>query len=519
MALLVAVGAQAQIFQQPYTKKLKKAEQKANDLLSGGADFVLDPIETVPQGAVTKFRAEAAETNWGVNLVLPADIRARIEAECTYKVTVKIADTGYPDHIAIKQGQLSPSNYTTDASANDGNGHSTHCTGIIVGDNGLGVCDALVDKALLKHKQVKILADNGSGSFDWVRNAIAAERSDDRARLGAGEFVVYSGSFGGGTGIIANVDAELKASTDLGILFCFAAGNTGTTGVNYPGNSQYSIAVASLDQSGVRSSYSTMGPEVWVAMPGRGINSTYKGNTYATLSGTSMATPFATSAVIIALSKWGAQVRSVGAMKNYLAWCAKDITPAGKDSETGWGLELIKSILDHNPADAPNMGNPTPPPPGGGNPPPVRETRYLNFEIPGEYAVLWGTGQSSTGKKLEASTFRTLGRGSKASNRGLALEQTTITGLDVEVQSTTDAATEYTTALNNARWFFTNRGFQLPAGSDNYDALYWAGYFFEMILETQRSPQYVDVVRIRGKDAKGNPLLLTRERAKHWPVK
>jgi len=140
--------------------------------------------------------------------------------------------------------------------------------GIVAADE-LGLCDVLVDKGLLKHKAVKILSNTGSGSFDWVKNAIAAERSDDLAIKQSGGFVVWNGSFGGGSSLIDNVEAELKKSTEAGIFFCFAAGNTGQVGVNYPGNGKYSIACASLDQSGVRSSYSTMGPEVWAAMPGR----------------------------------------------------------------------------------------------------------------------------------------------------------------------------------------------------------------------------------------------------------
>jgi len=299
-ASLTISTADAQIFN-PYKRALNKAEKQAGEALKGGADFVIDPIESVPVGKTDRLSI-AAQTNWGKDHLLPAALRERMRNECTYKVTVKVADTGHPDHVALRQGQLAGANYTTDADANDGNGHSTHVLGIIAGDE-IGLCDALVDKGLLTHKAVKILSNSGSGSFNWVQAAFAAERADDLVRLNRGEFVVYNGSFGGGSGLVAGVEAELQKSTDAGIVFCFAAGNTGTTGVNYPGNGKYSVACASLDQSLVRSSYSTMGPEVWAAMPGRGINSTYKGNTWAQLSGTSMATPFLTAATAVGFSK------------------------------------------------------------------------------------------------------------------------------------------------------------------------------------------------------------------------
>ncbi|MGQ7191295.1 S8 family serine peptidase, partial [Escherichia sp. HC-CC] len=51
------------------------------------------------------------------------------------------------------------------------------------------------------------------------------------------------------------------------------------------------IAVASTDSNDKKSSFSTYGTWVDVAAPGSNIYSTYKGNSYQTLSGTSMATP------------------------------------------------------------------------------------------------------------------------------------------------------------------------------------------------------------------------------------
>ncbi|TKI81175.1 peptidase S8, partial [Bacillus cereus] len=59
----------------------------------------------------------------------------------------------------------------------------------------------------------------------------------------------------------------------------------------YPAYYSEVIAVASTDQSDRKSSFSTYGSWVDVAAPGSNIYSTYKGSTYQSLSGTSMATP------------------------------------------------------------------------------------------------------------------------------------------------------------------------------------------------------------------------------------
>ncbi len=405
--MALTFGAQAQIFDR-YARSINKAEKKAVKAIQGGADFVLDPIETVPKERHSRLSI-AAQTNWGKEYLLPPALEQRLRTECRYKVTVKVADTGSPDHAALKAGQLPGANYTSAASAADAHGHSTHVLGIIAAQE-LGIARALAEKGLLEHKAVKILADNGSGQFAWVQTAIAAERADDKARLDAGGFVVWNGSFGGGTAIIEACDAEIKKSTDLGVVFCFAAGNTGQAGVNYPGCGKYSIATASLDQGLARSSYSTTGPEVWAAMPGRNINSTYKGNSWAVLSGTSMATPFLTAATAVAFSKWGPKLgaRGLDGVRSYIAWCAKDLGAPGRDAEYGWGVELIAHILDRDPSETPGLPtDPPPPPPPGGN----KSITPLTVALKGQYKVFWDNLSGAAAGASEARTFKRGGRG------------------------------------------------------------------------------------------------------------
>jgi len=505
-----ASSADAQVFNR-YKRHLKQA---AKEVAKDTSDIVLDPIESVPSKK-NGFTAEAA-TNWGVQYLLPADLRQRLVNECTNKVTIKVYDTaGKSDHASLKQGQLPGSNYTTSTRIDDLQGHGTHCAGIIAADE-LGLCDALVDKGLVRWKPVKILGDNGSGSFDWVKTAIAAERADDRNRIAAGEFVVCSGSFGGGTGIIENVDKEIQASTDFGVIFIFAAGNSGTAGVGYPGCGKYSIACGSLDQGITRSSFSSTGVEVWAGMPGRNINSTYLNNTFATLSGTSMATPFLSGACAIALSKWGGRLANYQVMKNYLAWCCQDLGAKGKDNETGWGIELIKNILDRNPIDAPDMGNPgNPGNPDPGNPP-TREKRMLTFDIAGPLDVYWSIVEGSSLKNSkDLATVYKLKKG-KSSARA-ALSKVTIDKIVVEYESTTDIKNSAKAVQTAVKSFFQGRGFGLVSGSDSADAVYWASYFLELILETQNKPAIkLDTIIVSAKDQDGVPIVWSN-RLLHYP--
>ena len=510
--VLCSLSAQAQIFN-AHKRALNKAEKKAGEALKDGADFVIDPIEQVPTRRTSRNVSATAQTSWGKELVLPVALRERVRNECKFPVTVKIADTGESDHTATRQGQLPGKNYTTDANAMDGNGHGTHVVGIVASDE-LGVCDVLVDKGLLKHKAVKILSNTGSGSFDWVRNAIAAERSDDLIIKQNGGFVVWNGSFGGGTGLVESVETELQKSTDAGIFFCFAAGNTGGAGVNYPGNGKYSIACASLDQSGSRSSYSTTGVEVWAAMPGRNINSTYKGNTYATLSGTSMATPFLTAVTAIALSKWGAGLNNLERMRAYLAWCAKDIVPVGKDNETGWGLEMVTNILDRNPANTPGLPNPPPPPP----PPPVvggQSVTPLGVSLAKEYSINWDN-LSVSGDQQPCTTFKTAGRGARKSNQNLALKTTKVK-FDLSFDSKGEVGVEAAKMEKAVGDYFANRGFLLAKGQDESFAAVWAAYFLEMGL-LQLGYKNANVTRVTHVSA-GVTVVHTGVVLKHFPPK
>jgi subtilisin family serine protease len=507
---VVAMSADAQVFNK-YKRNLNRAEDKAGEALKGGADFVLDPIETVPKERTSRNVSAAAQTNWGKDYLLPAALRQRLVDECTYKVTVKVADTGQGDHTALRQGQIIGKNYTTDADVTDGNGHGTHVAGIIASDE-LGVCDALVDKGLLKHQAIKILS-NGSGSFTWVQTAIASERTDDQSILNRGEFVVWNGSFGGGTSIVSGVETEIKKSTDAGVVFLFAAGNTGGAGVNYPGCGKYSIACASLDQSLTRSSYSTTGAEVWAAMPGRNINSTYKGQTWATLSGTSMATPMLTAATAIAFSKWGPKLKGLDRVRAYLAWCAKDIVPAGKDTETGWGIALIQNIMDRDPSNTPGLPTDPPPPP----PPPAtgQSINPLPVVLKNQYKVFWSNATALS--VTEAKTFKTGGKGSRTANKGLANTETLVS-FTISAPSTSNDNLVSEKLENAVSGYFNQRGFMLPPGQDASWAAYWSAYFLEMGLQ-MAGDWRVTVTDVRYKTAGGQWVFVPENRLKHWPIK
>lgn len=205
-------------------------------------------------------------------------------------IRVCVLDTGVrSDHEDLGSGadgkvKLGKNFTTVDAAAwADGNGHGTHTSGTVGArtNNSLGVAGAGFNCELAVGK---VLDDTGSGSTSWVAAGI------DWASTTSGSKII-SMSLGGG-GATALRDA-VNAAWNNGLLIVAAAGNANNSAVEYPGGYPNAMSVASTDSNGVKSSFSSYGPTVDIAAPGSSINSTYSSSTssYATLSGTSMATP------------------------------------------------------------------------------------------------------------------------------------------------------------------------------------------------------------------------------------
>ena len=175
----------------------------------------------------------------------------------------------------------------------DDNGHGTHVAGTIaaVGNNGTGVTGVAWSSSIMP---LKFLSDDGSG---YTSDAVRAINYATMERTTYGVNVrVINMSWGGGAYSDALAQA-IQSAGDAGILCVAAAGNNGRNNdvtASYP--SSYSatnlLAVAATDNRDNLASFSNYGAtSVDLAAPGVGIVSTYIGNRYVSLSGTSMATP------------------------------------------------------------------------------------------------------------------------------------------------------------------------------------------------------------------------------------
>lgn len=181
-------------------------------------------------------------------------------------------------------------------------GHGTHCAGIAAAqvNNGIGVAGVAgwdgtdgSDTDFIKIMPVKL----STGGSLALSNIIEGVRW--AAANGAN---VLTNSYGGTQGSQAENDA-FQFAYNSGCVIVASAGNAGNTTKNYPAAFDHVVSVASTTSSDTISSFSTRGSWVLIAAPGSSIYSTYPGNRYATLSGTSMSGPFVAGAAALVWSQ------------------------------------------------------------------------------------------------------------------------------------------------------------------------------------------------------------------------
>lgn len=183
----------------------------------------------------------------------------------------------------------------------DANGHGTHVAGIAASaDNTVGGLGGAPGASILP---VRVLGPNGSGFTSDVVAGItwAAAHGAD----------VISMSLGGAS-CSASEQAALDDAEAQGVVVVAAAGNANSNVPIYPAGFEGEvIAVGATTSSNAKASYSNYGaPFVDLGAPGSLILSTYKDSAgqpangaYATLSGTSMATPLVAAAVGLVLQR------------------------------------------------------------------------------------------------------------------------------------------------------------------------------------------------------------------------
>ncbi|GAF11832.1 LOW QUALITY PROTEIN: hypothetical protein JCM19045_969 [Bacillus sp. JCM 19045] len=219
----------------------------------------------------------AQSVPWGINRV-QAPI-AQNRGFTGAGVRVAVLDTGISTHpdLNIRGGV---SFVPGEPTMLDGNGHGTHVAGTIAAlNNNVGVLGVAPNVELYG---VKVLGANGSGSISGIAQGLqwAGNNGMHVANLSLGSSQPS-----------ATLEQAVNQATSQGVLVVAASGNSGAGTVGYPARYANAMAVGATDQNNNRASFSQYGQGLDIVAPGVGVQSTYPGNRYASLSGTSMATP------------------------------------------------------------------------------------------------------------------------------------------------------------------------------------------------------------------------------------
>lgn len=260
------------------------------------------------------------------------------------RVVIGVVDSGvdinHPDLAAKIVGTYNGADGNNDVM--DHVGHGTHVAGIAsaITNNGVGIAGAAPDCSILA---VKVASGSSSyPSTEGIANGIiwAADHGADVINL----------SLGAGRESRA-ITAAVQHALRKNVVVLAATGNGSGNIKSWPALTPGVIAVGSTDARDRRSSFSNYGPWVSVVAPGSDIYSTFPANdnligqkNYGTISGTSMATPFA--AGVAALIRTRYPEMSPAMVKQALESSAEDKGAPGFDDEFGHGrVDIARAMM------------------------------------------------------------------------------------------------------------------------------------------------------------------------------
>ena len=220
----------------------------------------------------------------------------------TGRTRVGILDTGIDrTHVDLLNKTKACASATTavgtivNGTCSDDNVHGTHVAGTVgaITNNGVGVAGVAPNAEFAIFKALNAA---GRGFYADIVAGVHWLHTSGGARI-------ISMSIGGPQD--SALDRELSEAYAAGALLIAAAGNDFDSTKNWPAHHPDVVSVGSVSQNGAKSDFSNCNADVEIAAPGEDIWSTFPGNTYGVISGTSMATPHVSGVAAMIMSVKG----------------------------------------------------------------------------------------------------------------------------------------------------------------------------------------------------------------------
>lgn len=215
-------------------------------------------------------------------------------------------------------------------------GHGTHCAGIIGAtlNNSCGGAGVAPNVTMYGYRV--------AGADGYISTSAMTEAFKRAADAGAD---IISISIGG-DGYTASLKSAVAYAINKGVTVVAALGNNNTdcsSSPCYPACFPGVISVAATDTSNAKASFSNYN-NVTISAPGVSIYSTYPGNEYKNMKGTSMATPVVAGACALYMSYYGNFGPST--MLSYVQSTATALS----DSRLGAGLINVANLMKKAPS-------------------------------------------------------------------------------------------------------------------------------------------------------------------------
>jgi subtilisin family serine protease len=292
----------------------------------------LNPEDMIP--TFEPFTTLSQSTGWGL---LQANIPEAHKSTKGAGIKIAVLDTGGTDHSDLIANVVECIDCTGHNDAMDRQGHGTHVAGIIAAaDNEIGILGVAPEAKIYC---MKVLDNSGHGGYATIEAGIreAIARDVDIINMSLGSPSQPPQSF----------HDVIKEAIDKGIFIVAAAGNDGGS-VNYPAKYPDVIAIGAINEQGDLTNFTSRGDEISVIAPGDNIYSTWLGNSYAILRGTSQASPFVAGlcALILAKNRLNPDAPQIKTVKDLFDKIDELCDPkgrllTGKEGNIGFGIPKV----------------------------------------------------------------------------------------------------------------------------------------------------------------------------------